>query len=73
MRNTIIGRALRLYTDAVSTHVDTHLQQTTKYRLTIDANGNAILNVDNPEVQADIVKKMERLRTLHNSKNKDVA
>lgn len=70
---TLIGKVLRRYTDAVATHVDTNLEQTTRYRLTVDANGNATLNTDNPEVQADIVKKMRHLRKLHNRTSKDVA
>ncbi|HHH2926846.1 hypothetical protein I5445_13550 [Citrobacter farmeri] len=70
---TLIGKVLRRYTDAVATHVDTNLEQTTRYRLTVDANGNATLNTDNPDVQADIVKKMIHLRKLHKRTSKDVA
>ncbi|ELH7514349.1 hypothetical protein Q9G36_003640 [Escherichia coli] len=70
---TLIGKVLRRYTSAVATHVDTHLEQTTKYRLTVDANGNATLNIENPEVQADIIRKMKQLRKLHNRTDKEVA
>ncbi|HFN6480335.1 TPA: hypothetical protein ACHFX9_003926 [Citrobacter farmeri] len=70
---TLIGKVLRRYTDAVASHVDTNLEQTAKYRLTVDANGNATLNIDNPEVKADIIRKMEHLRQIHNRTDKDVA
>ena len=40
MRKGIFGKVLRQYTDAVAAHVDTHLEQTDRYRLTVDANGN---------------------------------
>lgn len=73
MSESILGRVLRQYTEAVAAHVDTNLEQTDRYRLTVDANGNATLNTDNPDVQADIVKKMKRLRKIHNRANKDVA
>ncbi|EEQ2893509.1 TPA: hypothetical protein KC759_002955 [Escherichia coli O146] len=70
---TLIGKVLRRYTDAVASHVDTNLEQTAKYRLNVDANGNATLNVDNPEVKADIIRKMKYLQQIHNRTNKDVA
>ncbi|HEF0123271.1 hypothetical protein N0P75_08640 [Citrobacter youngae] len=73
MRKGIFGKVLRQYTDAVAAHVDTHLEQTDRYRLTVDANGNATLNTENPDVQADIIRKMKHLRKLHNRANKDVA
>ena len=58
---TLIGKVLRRYAGAVASHVDTNLEQTANYRLTVDANGNATLNTDNPEVKADIIRKMEHL------------
>ncbi|EFA4037989.1 TPA: hypothetical protein PPE00_004812 [Escherichia coli] len=70
---TLFGKVLRRYTNAVASHVDTNLEQTASYRLTVDANGNATLNTDNPEVKADIIRKMEYLHRIHNHTDKDVA
>lgn len=64
----IIGKLLRGYSGAIASHADTNLGQSDKYPLNVDANGNATLNTHNPEVQADIVKKMKQLQQFHNSK-----
>lgn len=73
MRKSIFRKVIRQYTDAVAAHVDTNLEQTDRYRLTVDANGNATLNTENPEVQADIIRKMKHLSRLHNRMSKDIA
>lgn len=69
----IIRKFIHRYTGAIASHVDTKLEQSDKYRINVDANGNATLNTHNPDVQADIVKKMQQLQRLHNKDDKDVA